>query len=91
MCNRGGIGDLRQINTCRQVPFLVDFKEKPTFRVWCLTRYLVPWVQVTQGSVANLSLLQVQIIDRPLDEALGQVLGHVRRVDLCADVGRVDG
>ncbi len=36
-------------------------------------------------------MLQVQIIDGPLDEALGEVLGHVRRVDLCADVGRVDG
>ncbi len=34
-------GGLRQINTCRQVPFLVKFSEKPTFRVWCLYRYLV--------------------------------------------------
>ncbi len=28
---------LRQINTCRQV----NFKEKPTFKVWRLYRYLV--------------------------------------------------
>ncbi len=36
-----GIGGLRQVNTCRQVPFLVNFSEKPKFRVWCLYRYLV--------------------------------------------------
>jgi hypothetical protein len=34
-----GIGGLRQVNTCRQVPLLVSFLEKPTFRVWCLYRY----------------------------------------------------
>jgi hypothetical protein len=42
--NRGrgeGIGGLRQISICRQVPFLVNFKEKPTFRICCLYRYLV--------------------------------------------------
>jgi hypothetical protein len=27
-------------DTCRQVPLLVNFQEKPTFRVWCLYRYL---------------------------------------------------
>ncbi len=36
---RGGC--LRQINTCRQVPLLVNFYEKSTFRVWCLYSYLV--------------------------------------------------
>jgi hypothetical protein len=30
-----------QINTCRQVPLLVNFEEKSTFRVWCLYSYLV--------------------------------------------------
>jgi hypothetical protein len=34
-------GGLRQINTCRQVPLLVNFYEKPTFTVRCLYRYLV--------------------------------------------------
>ncbi len=43
------------------------------------------------GFSCHCHVLQVQIIDGPLDEALGEVLGHVRRVDLCADVGRVDG
>ncbi len=28
-------------NTCRNVPLKVNFKEKTTFRVWCLYRYLV--------------------------------------------------
>ncbi len=37
----GGIGGLSQINTCRQKPLLVNLKEKLTFRVWCLYRYLV--------------------------------------------------
>ncbi len=37
----GGIGGLRQINTCRQVPLPINFKEKPTFTVWCLDIYLV--------------------------------------------------
>jgi hypothetical protein len=33
VCNRrDGIGGLRQINTCRQVPLLVNFFEKPIFR-----------------------------------------------------------
>ncbi len=42
VCNGGGwIGGLRQINTCRQVPLLVSFLKKLTFRVWCLYRYLV--------------------------------------------------
>ncbi len=36
-------GGLRQINTCRQVPLLVNFWEKPTFRVWCRFKYLVLW------------------------------------------------
>ncbi len=40
VCNGGGWGP-RQINTCRQVPLLVNFSEKPTFRVWCLYRYFV--------------------------------------------------
>ncbi len=30
----GWIGGLRQINTCRQVPLLVNLIEKPKFRVW---------------------------------------------------------
>ncbi len=34
-------GGLRQINTCRHVPLLVNFFLKPTLRVWCLYRYLV--------------------------------------------------
>ncbi len=34
-------GGLRQINTCRKLPLLVNFFKKPTFRVWCLYRYLV--------------------------------------------------
>ncbi len=34
-------GGLRQIKTCREVPLLVNFQEKLTFRVWCLYRYLV--------------------------------------------------
>ncbi len=34
-------GGLRQINTCRQVPLQVIFKEKPTFRVRRLCSYLV--------------------------------------------------
>jgi hypothetical protein len=36
-----GIGGLGQINTCRQVTLLVNFLENPTYRVWCLYRYLV--------------------------------------------------
>ncbi len=34
-------GGLRQINTCRQVPLLVNFWEKPTFSVKWHYRYLV--------------------------------------------------
>jgi hypothetical protein len=34
-------GRLRQINTCLQVPLLVNFLEKPIFRVWCFYIYLV--------------------------------------------------
>jgi len=33
--------DRQTLKTCRQVPLLVNFQEKPTFRVWCLYRYLV--------------------------------------------------
>jgi hypothetical protein len=36
----GGIGGLRQKNTCHQVPLLVIFK-KSRYRVWCLYSYLV--------------------------------------------------
>ncbi len=36
-----GIGCLRQINTCCQVPLLVNLKKNPTFKVWCFYRYLV--------------------------------------------------
>ena len=36
---RGGVR--RQISTCRQVPLQVIFKEKTTFRVWCLYSYFV--------------------------------------------------
>ncbi len=39
--NLGGEGGLRQINTCRHVPLLVNFFEKLGFGVWCLYRYLV--------------------------------------------------
>ncbi len=39
LCEQQGIGGLRQINTCRQVPLLVTFF-KQTFRVWYLFRYL---------------------------------------------------
>jgi hypothetical protein len=35
------IRGLRQKNTCHQVPLLVNFKEKSTFRGLCLHRYLV--------------------------------------------------
>jgi hypothetical protein len=38
VCNRRGRGSGV---SCRQVPLLVNFWEKPTFRVWCLYRYLV--------------------------------------------------
>ncbi len=37
----GGIGGLRQINTCHQVPLLVNFEVKQTFSVRCLYKYLV--------------------------------------------------
>ncbi len=36
--NLGGEG---ASDTCRQVPLLVNFFKNPTFRVWCLYRYLV--------------------------------------------------
>ncbi len=37
----GGDRGSQKINTCRKVPVLANFKEKPTFRVWCLYRYVV--------------------------------------------------
>ncbi len=46
-CVTGGRGRWSQMNTCRQIALLVNFKEKSTFRVCCLYRYLVhdPTVQ----------------------------------------------
>ncbi len=44
------LGGERASDTCRQVPLLVNFWEKPTFRVWCLYRYLVHGGGGGQGS-----------------------------------------
>ncbi len=51
----GGFGALRQINTCRQVHFLVNFYETPTFRVWYLYRYLVHAI-IALSTVAGIQL-----------------------------------
>ncbi len=41
-----------QINTCHQVPLMVNFKGKPTFGVWCLYRYSVyGWEDVLIGLI----------------------------------------
>ncbi len=58
----GGRGNcLRQINTCRQVPWLVNFKEKPTFRVWCLYRYLVHVLKFLHYCAKSCAVLSVSI------------------------------
>ncbi len=51
-------GGLRQINTSRQVPLLV----KPTFRIWCLYRYLVHGLhqerEITQSGHSQINLFK---------------------------------
>ncbi len=61
-----GIGGLRQINTCRQVPLLVKFEEKPTFRVWCLYRYLVHGWEFNSRSAVPDGSVQLSCIQRPV-------------------------
>ncbi len=41
MGSEEGSGPQTDKHLCRQVPLLVNFLEKPTFRVWCLFTYLV--------------------------------------------------
>jgi hypothetical protein len=53
-------GGLGQINTCRQVPLLLNFEEKSTFRVWCLYIYLVHAATTIPTSAAETFQVRVR-------------------------------
>jgi hypothetical protein len=58
------------INTCRQVPLLVNFYEKPTYRVWYLYRYFVHADLESVGAALSTPLptsLNIKLSDPHLD------------------------
>jgi hypothetical protein len=60
------------MNTFRQVPLVVNFKEKPTFRIWCLYRYLV---HGTHACYAQNCLIKILLMDPNEDISnVGQVV-----------------
>ncbi len=70
-------GGLRQIDTCRQVSLMVNFQEKPTFRVWCL--YNIWSMVLAIGRIRNTQYVQDKsktLKNEQVREWMGK-LGHI--------------